>query len=412
MKRAASASPQAVVAGHTCLDIFPTFPPSGRAAALAPGVLVNVGPALRATGGAVPNTGLALFRLGVPVRLIGKVGDDLFGSDVLSLIRRVDPRLPAGMIVAPGKPTSYTLVLSPPGVDRMFLHCPGCNDDFGPADLSPQKLKGARLFHFGYPPLMRRMFGHDGGALVRLLTLPRKLGLTVSLDMSRPDPQSASGRVDWRKLLRRVLPGVDVFLPSIEELLFMIDRPRFDALVRRYGDIQVKRDIDAATLARLGAELLDMGVAVAAIKLGDQGMYLRTTDRESRYGAMGACRPADLGPWLGREMLAPCLTVKAAGTTGAGDCTIAGFLAALLRGDGPAEALVAAVAVGACSVERADATSGVPGWPQVERRLARGWRHRPCRLRLPGWQRSPGGGVLIGPHDRTRPQSSGATTCR
>jgi sugar/nucleoside kinase (ribokinase family) len=346
------------------------------------------------------------------VRLIGKVGDDLFGSDVLSLIRRVDPRLPAGMLVAPGQATSYTLVLSPPGVDRMFLHCPGCNDDFGPADLAPAQLKGARLLHFGYPPLMRRMFEHEGRALARLLALPRKLGLTVSLDMSRPDPQSASGRVDWGKLLRRVLPGVDVFLPSIEDLLFMIDRPRFDALTRRHGDIQIKRDIDAAILARLGDKLLDMGVAVAAIKLGDQGMYLRTTDRAGRYRTMGACQPSDPGPWLGREMLCPCLTVKAAGTTGAGDCTIAGFLAALLRGAGPAEALRAGVAVGACSVERADATSGVPAWPQVQRRLARGWRYRPCRLRLPGWKRSPGGGIVIGPHDRTRSRSPGTAACR
>jgi sugar/nucleoside kinase (ribokinase family) len=256
------------------------------------------------------------------------------------------------------------------------------------------------------------MYEKDGAALARLLALPRKLGLTVSLDMSRPDPQSDSGKVNWRSLLRRVLPKVDVFLPSIEELLFMIDRPRYDALLRRHGDIRIARDIDAATLARLGAELLDMGAAAAAIKLGDQGLYLRTTDRKARWASAGACRPSDLDPWLGRELLAPCFEVAVAGTTGAGDCTIAGFLAALLRGEEPAGALRAAVAVGACSVERADATSGVPAWGKVARRLTRGWPQRACRLRLPGWQRLPGAGILVGPHDRSRASNPGAPMCR
>jgi sugar/nucleoside kinase (ribokinase family) len=402
MPRAPSVPPQAIVAGHACLDIFPSFPAGSHdPAALAPGKLVNVGPALRATGGAVANTGLALHRLGVPVRLIGKVGDDLFGSDLLALIRRVDPRLPEGMVVAPGQPTSYSIVLSPAGVDRTFLHCPGCNDTFGPSDLDPCSLRGAKLFHFGYPPLMRRMYSREGRDLARLLNVPRKLGLTVSLDMSRPDPNSDSGRVDWQKLLRRVLPGVDIFLPSIEELLFMIDRPRYDALIRQHGEVRIDRDVDGDLLSALGAALLDMGVAIAAIKLGDQGMYLRTTDDESRLRAMGAARPADLPTWCAREMLTPCLSVKVTGTTGAGDCTIAGFLAALLRGDSPGAAISSAVAVGACSVEHPDATSGVPTWTKVRRRLAKGWSLRPCQLSLPNWRRPNPKSIFLGPHDRT-----------
>ncbi|MCK4602884.1 MAG: carbohydrate kinase family protein, partial [Phycisphaerae bacterium] len=57
---------QVVVAGHICLDIIPTFSElkGDLAAAFVPGNLINVGPAVTATGGAVSNTGLALHRLG------------------------------------------------------------------------------------------------------------------------------------------------------------------------------------------------------------------------------------------------------------------------------------------------------------------------------------------------------------
>ena len=68
---------EVVVAGHVCLDVIPVL--SGPAG-LEPGRLLEIGPAEMSTGGAVPNIGLSLHRLGVPVRLMGKVGDDLFGT--------------------------------------------------------------------------------------------------------------------------------------------------------------------------------------------------------------------------------------------------------------------------------------------------------------------------------------------
>ncbi|MGZ3675869.1 MAG: carbohydrate kinase family protein, partial [Ktedonobacterales bacterium] len=63
------------VAGHICLDVIPAM--SGASDALRPGALVHVGPAQFATGGTVANVGLALHRLGMRPRLIGKIGDDL-----------------------------------------------------------------------------------------------------------------------------------------------------------------------------------------------------------------------------------------------------------------------------------------------------------------------------------------------
>ena len=83
---------EVVVAGHVSLDVFPALRGS---VTLEPGRLVEVGPAAFSTGGAVANTGLALHRLGVPVRLVGRVGADLFGRAVLEHARAL-PRRPGG----------------------------------------------------------------------------------------------------------------------------------------------------------------------------------------------------------------------------------------------------------------------------------------------------------------------------
>lgn len=384
-----------VVAGHICVDVIPTFegPAVPLGQILIPGGLTKVGPVLAALGGAVSNTGLALDRLGVPVALMGKVGGDLFGQALLDILKRRDPRLARGMILALAEPSSYTIVIEPPGVDRIFLHCPGPNETFSAADLDLETVARGRIFHFGYPPIMRRMFENGGVGLEALLAAARGTGATISLDLSLPDPNTDAGRADWETILRRALPFVDLFVPSLDEIVYMLDRPRFDPL--RTGEAPA----DGALLRAISDRLLAMGPAVVLLKLGDKGLFVRTSDDAARLAAMGRAAPADPAAWAGRELFAPCFMVSVGGTTGSGDCTIAGLLAALLRGLPVEDALTSALAVGACSVESPDATSGVLPWERVQARLAAGWPRHPRAIDLPGW-RDVGNGVWAGPDDR------------
>ena len=397
------------VAGHCCVDIIPLFDAgmSRAETALVPGKLVHVGPAHFATGGPVPNVGLALHRLGERPRLLGKVGDDTLGGILLDLLRRQGADLASEMIVAPGEPTSYSVVISPPGVDRIFLHCPGVNDTYGAADLAGADLAGVRLLHFGYPPLMRRIYQQSGRDLVALLSQARHQGLTTSLDLALPDPDSEAGQVDWATFLQGVLPHIDLFLPSIDELLFMLDRPLFEQMRAALGDAGLMKGVTGELLARLAGQCLAWGAAVVGLKLGDQGLYLRTTSDSQRWEQAGRGFIENVRAWVGRELLAPCFQARVVGTTGAGDATIAGLLTGLLRGVGPVAAMVGAVAVGACSVEALDASSAVPSWEQVQQRVASGWARCPLSLALPGWQWDAALGIWSGPHDETSPLQSG-----
>jgi hypothetical protein len=57
-----------------------------------------------------------------------------------------------------GESTSYSIVVSPPGVDRLFLHHTGCNDTFDPARVERGLLQYTPVLYFGYPPAMRRTY--------------------------------------------------------------------------------------------------------------------------------------------------------------------------------------------------------------------------------------------------------------
>ena len=374
-----------VVAGHVCLDIIPAFPgmASSLDTLLVPGKLVDVGPAVIATGGAVANTGLALHRLGLPVRLAAKVGEDAFGRAILDIFRAAGAATD-GVVVDPAVATSYSVVLSPAGYDRIFLHCPGANDLFGASDLRPESLAGAGLLHFGYPPLMRRMYADGGDELRALLMRAKSAGVATSLDLALPDPQSPAGRADWLSILGRTLPQVDVFEPSLDEIVFMLDRRRSESM-----RLQTARGVPLGGLSEpevreVADTLIGMGAAIVLIKLGPEGVYFQATTDRTRLMACGPALPDPEG-WRGAFGHATCYEVEVAGTTGAGDCTIAGFLAGLVRGLASDEAARMAVAAGAASVEKQDATSGVPTWEALETRVRAGWKRRKPRVTFPRW---------------------------
>ena len=192
-----------IVAGHLCLDIIPHLEERhGHLHDWQPGQLINIGAATLATGGAVSNTGLALHRLGQSVRLVGKVGDDLLGRAVLDALREQGAELARDTIVARGESSSYTLVLSPPHLDRIFLHHPGCNDTFISTDVPDKIFAGAAHFHFGYPPLMKSIWQDGGRELENLLRRAKAHGLSTSLDMARVDAESDSGTSELARVFR------------------------------------------------------------------------------------------------------------------------------------------------------------------------------------------------------------------
>lgn len=378
----------AIVAGHICLDMIPDLsskPPGEFSKHLAPGRLLMIGPAVISTGGPVSNTGLALHKLGVPTQLMAKVGADLFGQAIMQIVAAHDPRLEQGMVRDAATSTSYTIIINYPGADRIFMHNAGANDTFCARDINFDLIQRAALFHFGYPPVMKKMYADEGSELAEIFRRAQAAGVTTSLDLALPDPNSDAGRANWKLILERALPYVDVFLPSIEEILYMLRRDQYEALRARAPRGNILRLVTPTLLSDVAQQMIELGVKIAGLKLGALGFYLRTASHAALQN-MGRAQPTNLDAWREREFWAPTFRVDVVGTTGSGDTTIAGFLAALLRDMEPADALTMAVAVGACNVEALDARSGLRTWEETRARIARGWTRNTLRLHAPGWK--------------------------
>ncbi len=381
-----------IVAGHICLDVTPdlsSIPEGAFKTLLQPGHMLQAGLVRLSPGGAVSNTGLALHRLGVPARLIGKIGADLFGQTLQDSIRQESPALTHDLVVDPSMPTSVTIVINPPGFDRSFLHSPGANATFYASDIPRQVLSEGSIFHFGYPSTMRSVFRDEGGELVSILQRARREGLTTSLDFSMPDPTSPAGQADWDIILANSLPYVDFFLPSAEELVFLLRRETYEQMHQN----PETSFLDAVTpdlLDELGDIVLGHGVKTLMVKVGHRGVYLRTAPESAwKRTVRGQVRHAvplleDQGSsWYNRALWAPAFAVDVSDATGAGDAAIAGFLASILRGTDPETALVMAAASGAASVESGD----LQHWDALFARRERGWPTLPLEIHQPGWRK-------------------------
>ncbi len=379
-------NPEIIVAGHLCLDIIPGLQNINIQKPeefFVPGKLLNSSQANISTGGCVSNTGLGLTKIGIKTALMGKVGEDYFGR-IIRMIIKDDWGISSGMIVDKNSVSSHTVVISPKGFDRMFLHCPGANDTFCADDIDFELVKRAKHFHFGYPPLMRKMFINDGEELVKIFRTAKECGVTTSLDMALPDPDSESGQINWKKLLENVLPYVDIYLPSAEEILFMLDKEKF-------LDYQNKSSGDSIPLFTgedlhdIGSALLAMGTKIVLVKCGHRGSYIRTANK--KVLADMNTNFFNISEWENKELWQPAFKISVRpNATGSGDATIAGFLAAYIKGCSAEKSICYANATGACSVTAPGSLTGLISWDELTKRLDDGWESAFLNVEGENWK--------------------------
>ena len=371
-----------IVAGHACLDITPLFPQNQQAAKLgnilSPGKLIQMEGVDIHAGGAVSNTGMAMKMLGADVCLMAKTGSDEFGKIISDIYAAQGAD--SGIIVQEGQNTSYSVVLALPGIDRIFLHDPGCNHTFSFEDLPKEKLLGTDLFHFGYPPLMKKMYEDTGSELVRMMKYMKAQGTATSLDLAFVDGESDAGAADWKEILSRVLPYVDFFVPSIEELCFMLDRDRYEAWKTKAGDEDISFSLDVQRDIRpLADKCMELGAKVLLLKCGAPGLYYRTTEVK-RLDGLETALGISAEDWSDREGFeASYQPERVLSGTGAGDTTIAAFLTAMLEGYPFEMCIHLAAAEGASCVEAYDALGGIRPLKELASRIEKGWKKQNFR---------------------------------
>jgi ribokinase len=263
-------------------------------------------------GGKGANQAVAVARLGYPVEMVGRLGDDGFGLQLRSALE--DAGVDASAVMAtPGSSGCAVIVVSDAG-ENCIVVVAGANALLTAADIDAHRetIRGAGMVLAQLEiPLetvmhLARMCAEEGVALM-------------------VDPAPA------RELPRELLELVDWFTPNETEAAFYLG-----------SETPVVETSDPATVAE---GLRGLGVKRAVLKRGSRGAWVSTGEM-----AVGV----------------KAFAVKAVDTTAAGDAFNGAFAVALMRGQGAEDAARFAAAAAAVSVTRAGAQGSMATTEEVE----------------------------------------------
>jgi ribokinase len=267
-------------------------------------------------GGKGANQAVAAARLGGDVAMIGRLGQDDFGTRLLRDLEGAGVNAEAVLSVR--KPSGCAVILVDPEARNSIVVIPGANHELRPADLDQH----GETFR-------------DAAVILAQLEIPIETvehlgefaaahGVPFILD---PAPAQA--------LSPNILRNVTWLTPNESET---------SSILRHLGHPIEDLETDDAIFAA-SEHLLASGVRNVILKLGSRGVYLSGKD----------VAPTHVAPYR----------VEAVDTTAAGDAFNGGFAYGLTHGMPPIEAARFACAVAAISVTRAGAQTSMPTLAEV-----------------------------------------------
>jgi ribokinase len=292
--------PRVTVLGSLNMDISVTVPRLPG-----PGATV-LGSAARFTpGGKGANQAVAASRLGADTRLVGCVGDDEFGRQLLAALRAETVNADGVRVVA-GVPTGLAMIAVDSAGENLITVAPGANHEVGPRDADEAAASPGDVLVISAEipaPAIRAALSRPGA--VRVLNLapaPRSQAQAAAL--------VAAGAPDW-------------LVVNEAEAAAVLGRPVSGLAEAR----------------RAAAELVAAGPGRAVVTAGAHGAALAGPD--------------------GADTI-PGFRVDAVDTVGAGDTFVGALAAALAAGIPAPQAVRAAAAAGAAAVTRQGAQTAMP----------------------------------------------------
>ncbi len=247
-------------------------------------------------GGAPANCVSAVAKLGGKSAFIGMTGRDSFGEDVRRVLEKINVDT-SGMRYTEIQHTTLAFVSLGPSGERHFSFCrnPGADTQLSEKDLDKPMLENARIFHIGSLSLTDEPCKT---ATLKAIDIVKKAGGLISYD---PNYRANlwHGRSDAIPLMKSIFPLADSVKVSDEELALL------------FGKETSTEDG--------GNMILDLGVRLAMITLGEKGVYYaaKLPNGERISGTIGVRK------------------VDAVDTTGAGDSFTGGMLYRLTRRENP-----------------------------------------------------------------------------
>ena len=267
-------------------------------------------------GGKGANQAVAAARLGARARMVGRVGDDAFGRELLAGLQAQEVSI-EGVAIDKENPSGVAMILLDSLAQNHIVAVYGANAACDAAQLDAAR--GAL---------------EEADALLLQLEIP----FHISLEAARA-ARSHGVRVIWDPA-----PAFDMPQEAYDVA---------DVLVPNETEAEVitgLRVTDSPSATAAAQMLLSRGVALAVVKLGEQGVVYASHE--------------EIG-------VVPAFDVEVVDTVAAGDAFAAALAVALSEGSKPERAVKFAAAAGAVAVSRAGAQSAMPGRAEVEELFGR-----------------------------------------
>ncbi len=272
-------------------------------------------------GGKGANQAVAMARLGAPVVMAGRVGNDVFGEQLLHSLQadNVDTRLIA---VAPNEASGVAFIFLTPDGDNAIVVASGANMQVGQdrAQLS---------------------------TVFEAIAQARALVLQLEIPLETVSTLIAAGHNGGVPVVLNLAPARALPMETLQQLQVLIVNEIEASLLS--GQIISRQNMleDARTVATI---LHRQGIPIVVITLGAQGAILASDD-----GAGGTSSIYQAAP-----------KVHVVDTTAAGDCFAGAFTVALTEGQSQEDALRFAVYASALKVTKFGAQSGLPTRAEVD----------------------------------------------
>lgn len=235
--------------------------------------------------GQAANTGMALAKLGHTVTIIGNIGEDQYGQEILATL--VNAGVPTGEIeITKNTRTGLTVAPIRPDGERAFISAPGCLTHF---DENLVKRHISSLKDCGLVCMLGNFFipGLPLSKIRRIFQILKSDGKQILLDTGW---DTGSWRAETIRELREVLHLTDIFIPNQDEIKAITGK----------GD----------PIMAAGSLCCD-GPKIVVAKLGPEGSFIYSDEIKQHV---------------------PALKVNALDTIGAGDVFNAGFIHGFLQG--------------------------------------------------------------------------------
>ena len=319
--------PRVTVVGSMNMDISVTVP-----SLPGPGMTVLGSPARFSPGGKGGNQAVAAARLGGEVQMVGCVGDDAFGRELLADLQAEHVGTDHIRVVQ-GIPSGLAMIAVDDTGENLIIVAPGANREVGPDDVAAAQPSPGDVLVISAEipvPAIAAALSHPQPALRILNLAPVPPGAAALLS-------DYAGRLDW----------------------LVVNESEAAAL---FGHPPVTPTAPADALAPAAAAALtatDSPATPTALTAAAQAAAALVTNGARHAVVTAGAHGAALAGPEGTHTI-PGFRVQAVDTVGAGDTFVGALAVALAAGVPGPDAVRAAAAAGAAAVTRQGAQTAMP----------------------------------------------------